>query len=387
MPYELEYKKVHNTLSNKGLNDVYGYETGNIINPFQISDDNKTFIFLLKEERQQIVIQNNTNRSLNIKFFSTEGVLINSLITLSFGESRVVDIPNNALIYNNGEVQPTQISMKCYEVTDNTFENPITSPEILLWTTKNNIVGYAEDNTIMATEVEENVFKINFQSLKHSEIAIFLSTISVTKSNYNITITYPQDPVGVLPEDYMWVKMQNSGIKIVLVPLRKSKRKQIGILKSITNMRNSHQISIYDTQYKKISLYLEPIIVPYPTLGDSSSYTQVMSFDDPTINTPLPATEYFTPTQNRQRCFMTYGLKTAKWKKALFVCRACGYDDGSNAGATTIGFGIGAQTIKAVAPHSGCSLLALKRQDIEYSLTRLAAARKDNNNCVIDLSE
>ena len=165
------------------------------------------------------------------------------------------------------------------------------------------------------------------------------------------------------------------------------------ILKSITNTRNVKQISLYNdntiSRYKTVSLYLEPIILDRDNSQNPLVWYKIFEKD---YEGPLYYEDFFTPTTST-RGWNTYGLQSQYCAYALFVCKGCGYNQGTNGGVTKICFAIGVQKIKNEHPHSGCSLEAyhfFDKEDKEdesknqiISLSRIALTRSDNKECVI----
>ena len=395
MPYELEYKKVHNTLSKKGLDNVYGYIQGQIINKLTIDAENHSYKIFLKDDVQQFVLQNemlDDTTSFVVKAYTAEGEEVRIVdadpeidgyvMSANFGENLLIEIGTTKPVYqDNKEFIPNYIIIE-HE----------SSNKWIMWPTNDNIVGYAENDVIVYTNSETNKKTISFKDFDWGDAYSFINNIivDVTENSTNFyELTFSNIDSPILSD------LKSMGFDIVLVPMRAPKRnkteKAKQPLRSITNMRNAHQFSLYGegetSVFTKVSLYLEPISLW--SNSEEDSLIEIIDFQKTNYNTwheyetPLP-TSFFIKTQSR-RTHITYGLRKAKRMWALFVCRGCGYDNGSNQGETHICFGLGIQKIKDESPHSGCSLQFLRIvEGTEVTLPRLALMATTNKNSVIE---
>ena len=154
-------------------------------------------------------------------------------------------------------------------------------------------------------------------------------------------------------------------------------------------MRNIKQTDLYSDQYRKVSLYLEPIKLNVTT-STSQETLAYFNFITPQ-NTPLPSSAFNSTLSKRG--YTTYGLisngDNINESNALFVCRGCGYDEGRDGGVTKIKLALGLQSQKQGSRHSGCSLSyfrILGNDNDIITLDRLALTRNDNQNCIIYLT-
>lgn len=376
MPYELDYKKVHNTLRSKTLENVFGYQKGQVANLLKTEQlgAGSGYKIYLTEKRQQYVIQNTNSAAMQviIKAYTNDGQRISFAdgsselsISIVAGKSQLIEVPTNEVVYQDGAQK-------------NPYFLGFTSSNITLcemWMTDNNICGSVNEDGIIASVEAVTPFEINFLTLSWTDIDNFLNgcTLSITRTGNDIIVSINDDgthhqPISLLRE---------YGFSTVLVPMKYTSSPKP--LKSITNMRNSKQTSIYEDKYKKVSLYLEPIV-----LNDFNHGSSFIIFSLHAL--PL-STNFFTATSSRQG-YTTYGLKMTYKEYALDVCRGCGYQDGTDGGITNICFALGIQIVKETAPHSGCSLEKYRifnASNQVVALSRVALARTDNQNCVINL--
>ena len=411
MPYELEYKKVHNTLSKKGLNNVYGYLDGQMINPVTrqtIEVSGSTYQNACKIEitkhRRQFVIQNNDSQnreatfyiydtsSSNLLFYkgnATTSADISQTLWINAHSSQIISIPtNDAVLQTNANDEKTPSFLVV------SLGNSITN--WVMWETKDNILGKEENNKIISaiTITDQSVTFFNLEDIDWTDANNFIE-------NCSIKITWSNNSTKCRVEFYehaehlcpVWLRT-SSLYKIVIVPMRYRKGKG-HILKSITNTRNKKQKSLYAdgnvNKYQTISLYLEPIILSRTSKTDEESQTTYYYwYKEFTFSNTLPmSSNLFTQTISK-RGYTTYGLKQNFSARALQVCRGCGYYSGVDGGVTRICFAIGIQKVKNDSPHSGCSLKKYRFFDQDQSndvitLTRIALSRTDNTDCIISL--
>ena len=383
MPYELEYKKVHNTLKNKTLENHYGCTKGKIPNLLGSLDSNSFVVEkLLTKDNQYLVIQNNTSSSqtatIEISTKSSQNLESTNTIEVNGNDNIIVRLPTNAPVIQNGQKIPYLIKF--------IFTNIHSNTEISAWETESDILGYEEDNLIVRTEKPEEIIPIYIDNLDWNKINSFLDNVvcsfvsSDNDGNARLRFTFPQDEEEIVP------LLKRNHFDLVLVPVR-AKTEQP--LKSITNMRNIKQTDLYADKYRKVSLYLEPIKLNVPTLTSPETLVY-FNFIAPQ-NAPLP-TSAFNSTLSK-RGYTTYGLisndDNTNESNALFVCRGCGYDEGRDGGVTKIKLALGLQLQKEESRHSGCSLSyfrVLGDDNNIITLNRLALTRNDNQNCIIYLT-
>lgn len=407
MPYELEYKKVHNTLKSETLENHYGCTKGkipNLLGEYEYENIREEWDYIvdkkLTKNNQYLVIQNNTNTILKprVTVFTENNMSLDitidpeplpvedySYVRIDANSSKMIKIPTNASVIQNGEKVPYRIQLSFYNIrNDDTTVN-----QISIWETKPDILGYEEDNLIIRVEKPEEITSIKVNTLNWDDVNAYLGSITYdlgfrTPSGHaSIQFIFPQDTQGILSI------LRANNLNLVIVPVR---AKTGNPLKSITNMRNVKQTDLYSDQYKKISLYLEPIKLHVDPNEVEAQRTPVdFTFTEPS-SWPI-ARSNFKDVKSR-RGYTTYGLwsnNTYNTSWALAVCRGCGYDEGRDGGITKIKLALGLQLNKSELenPHSGCSLSYFRilgdDNDI-ITLNRLALTRNDNQNCIIDLT-
>ena len=113
MPYELDYKKVHNTLKPRKLDNAYGYLQGQVANLLKLTtveiggeSFNNVAKAPLTSYNQQFVIQNESLDRIDIDvYIITENgmtVLIEddpSSMRIDFGHSILIEVPTNEAVY------------------------------------------------------------------------------------------------------------------------------------------------------------------------------------------------------------------------------------------------------------------------------------------------
>lgn len=382
MPYELEYKKVHNTLSKRSLDNAFGYLKGQVANAL-IAGTGRQYQIPLSSQTQQFVIQNNDTNAMTIAIsiyavnqsfppLYWDDNTFTWTITLASNTSIIIELPTNEDVFqNNVKYTPNYASL--VSSTDN----------CIIYNTINNIGGMVDvDSTVIIENFEQTPQTKELLSIDWNKITNFIDhcTLSVVNQSNSITVQVQPDEQYPIPDS-----LKTNALNLVLVPMRYKNENNIAPLKSITNTRNTRQYSLYNNdmainQHRPISLYLEPI----PLLNNEY---QLITYQFPLTYESLPfSMDYFTSTESRQG-YITYGLKTQYAQYALIVCRGCGYQEGVDGGNTCICFAIGVQEPKNTAPHSGCSLKISKVfQEDKIFLPRLALARNDNENCIITLN-
>jgi len=409
MPYELDYKKVHNTLKSETLENHYGCTKGkipNLLGEYEYESTREEWDYIvdkiLIKNNQYLVIQNNTNAALEprVTIFTKDNLGLDitidpepqpsknyTYIRIDANSRKIIEIPTNISVVQNGEKIPYRIQLRFYDIRNS--DDNITINQVSVWETESDILGYEEDNLIIRTERPEEITKVKINTLNWNIINNYLNSIDFnlnSKTNdghAEIEFTFPEDTQQVLS------MLQTNNFNLVVVPVRAKTGQP---LKSITNMRNTKQTDLYDDQYRKVSLYLEPIKLHIQSSAiETQSTTVTFTFNVPS-SFPI-ALSNFKDVKSR-RGYTTYGLLSnnlfnASW--ALAVCRGCGYDEGRDGGITKIKLALGLQLnkIESENPHSGCSLSYFRilgdDNDI-ITLNRLALTRNDNQNCIIYLT-
>lgn len=389
MPYELEYKKVHNTLSKVKNTNHYGYLMGDRLTYIDWSEN-----IPLKDWDQYIMVQNLSNNDLLLSisfrdennagigypvvivgsgyyFLPTDLLHVFVKCQIPANESFLIKLPATKEYYNPGLnqlVTPVSVKLQVPDAFD--------SNDLKVWYTQENIWTYEENDFIVnyidtpwTTYLEWN----EGQLLENIKEAIENATYNYDTS----TNTFTAQNLNVSQTD-----LNTLNLSLVLVPCKyysddNPKLHNITkVLRSITNTRNRKQSSLYDEYWSPASAYIEPIRLTI------TNNTASMSFNAPVQWLPNPLySEYIEEQQDMKEVVSLRGQTTyalENHSKTLILCQGCGYDNGASGGKTYITFGVGLQYIRPVNPHSGTGLEYLHITGITpIELKRLPLASKN----------
>lgn len=394
MPYELEYKKVHNTLSRQKYSNAFGYKKGQIINRVEwdssIASGAGGFLLpcpIVDNETRQYVLYNQSNSSIIISFEGwwpqdSHGQCVTAESTTSTtipGQSSIIiEIPNQKyFFFNGGWVCPTHIRLFTEDYSD-----------LVIWPTSDGIYGEIDENDILVTENSKDPsFILSWKEDDDIEsVQSFLNESNIQHSGNILNIQTPSydSIVGIL-NDY--------NLDLVLIPYCLKIEGQARLLRSITNTRNSRQFSLYgdyrESQWQPMSVYIEPIILNAETFNYQEGIEQDM-WTIPQISLPALSSErrnLFTrhPT-NRNN--ISYGLQDAKY--LLAVCAGAGYKEGENKGNTTIGLRLGVRLKDAnnqEYKNATYNISKIGNQLLSISIDRKPLKRIDNQDSIINWDE
>ena len=389
MPYELEYKKVHNTLSRQKYSSAFGYRKGQIISRVEWkSSIVSTFGgFLLPcpivdNETHQYVLYNQSNSSITIAFVGwTQDVQWNCVTAESIiipGQSSVIiEIPNQKNFFFNTEwVRPTHIGV-------------VASPDLVIWPTADGIYGEIDDNDILVTENSKNPDILSWKEDTDIENVQNFLNESTIQYSYSSNILNIQ----TLSYDSIKNTLATYGLDLVLIPYCLKIEGQARVLRSITNTRNSRQFSLYgdyrESQWQPMSVYIEPIILNTETFNYQEGTGQDM-WTIPQISLPTLSSErrnlFTRHLTNRHNT--SYGLQDAKY--LLAVCAGAGYKDGGDRGNTTIGLRLG---VRLKDPNNQeyknatYNISKIGNQLLDISIDRKPLKRIDNQDSIINWDE
>ena len=238
MPYELEYKKVHNTLKNETLENNYGCTKGkipNLLGEYEYETTREEWDYIvdktLIKNNQYLVIQNNTNTALEprVTIFTEDNIGLDitidpepqpskdyEYIRIDANSSKMIKIPTNTSVIQNGEKIPYRIQLRFYDIrNDDTIVN-----QISIWETEPDILGYEEDNLIIRVEKPEGITAVKVNTLNWSIINDYLDRVDFdlglrTSDGYaNMQFIFPRDTQQVLS------MLQTNNLNLVIVPVR-----------------------------------------------------------------------------------------------------------------------------------------------------------------------
>lgn len=388
MPYELEYKKVHNTLSRQKYSNAFGYKKGQIINRVEwdssIASGFGGFLLqcpIIDNETHQYVLYNQSNSSITVAFAGWsqdfQGQCITAESTTIPGQSSIIiEIPNQKYFFFNGEwVCPTHIWLATIDYS-----------YLVVWPTSDGIYGEIDENDILVTENFKDSVILSWKEDDDIEsVQIFLneSTIQYSENENILNIQTPS---------YNGIEniLTAYGLDLVLIPYCLKIEGQARLLRSITNTRNSRQFSLYgdyrESQWQPMSVYIEPIILNAETFNYQEGTGQD-TWTIPQISLPALSSErrnLFTrhPT-NRNNT--SYGLKDAQY--LLAVCAGTGYKEGENRGSTTIGLRLGVRLKdpgNQIYKNATYNISKIGNRLLSISINRKPLKRIDNQDSIIN---
>lgn len=398
MPYELEYKKVHNTLSKKQNTNMFGFRKGDLINNLWEGTGTR---FYCDSNIHKIVLQSTAGSLLSIAVHGTDQNGIEHLAVVADDSSNTLTLQHdtmllsimnnntleNIVVYGSGSTQSTVMFF-----TPDYYEISLSSTA-KAWSTENNLVGHANEDNIIDSYYEEEDYDSFSIKLKRSD-EIYQNMCNAIEEHLDSWFSLKNwSKVGQTTVSCTWsindalssnsaiVSGVQFGYNIVLVPMRcNPDGTVIGPLKSIVNNRNFRQFSLYndsltqgdpsDKLWISASVFFTPIIIKdartfknriyFSKVTDNNKQClfvinengAVVSDDDATYG---PKDITVVKSRNNKP---TYGINDTNW--GLWVLGGCGYEEGSYEGSTYICFAIGIQPKlpenSKIVPHSGCSL-------------------------------
>lgn len=424
MPYELDYKKVHNTLMGKRHDNIFGNLLGQkVTSPKKVGND--YIVDLNKYGETQLVIFNEAvTGSNNIIFQVLENSSAISYDCVKFKEVTGYTKINTSSTNIKYELSPKNYLLVILPANKTfLFDDPISSsfrwitPDQIkisgsnfsIYYTKNNVVDVVEDGIVInyvntinnggseVVPVEE--FNDIWSWDEDSETDMYdraIDAINQLECSYipiqhKITIQ-----TNAANKGYLERARDNLNLDLVLIPCRyyseqnnrRGKRGTWSEIKNINNARNERQQTYtrvttkpFVTNHYDASVYIEPITIDF---GNSTEWELSLeplprhgTWQSLSVGTDLSLLEAASRRGNN-----LYALHNPE--KILILCTACGYDHGIVGGITCIGFAVGLQKRlpqdSPIIARSGCGISYARRTNITFDLPRHALASTNEND-------
>ena len=423
MPYELEYKKVHNTLMGKRHDNIFGNSLRQkVTSPKKVGSD---YIVDLSEYGEtQLVIFNPLSgpSDHDIIFQVLENSSPISFNCVSFKEGSRYE--KNGTVNIKCPIPPQDYwlvilpAKKTFLLDDSGFrwvtpdQIKISGSNFSVYYTKNNIINIVEDGIVVdyvetvtngssGNRVPVEDFDDIWTWDENGEADILSRAVdavgqlrcSYTSATHKIKVQTNETNKGYLAEAY-----ETLNLDLVLIPCRyysdqnniKTKRGTASMLKNINNARNERQQTYtrittrpFVTNHYDASVFIEPIVIDFDNSVEWELHLDPVPVRNQQWNSLSVGTDLLLLENASRRQNNLYALHNPE--KTLILCTACGYDHGTTGGTTCVGFAVGLQKRlpqnSLINAHSGCAIeYARYLPDITFDLPRHALASTSEND-------
>ena len=418
MAYELEYKKVHNTLIKRQNKNFFGYRKGETVSDlceYNETDACYEVSMFLETFVQKFVIQCVEEETywFEIKIIGKDqdDNEKEALVTFSHIPGLGGSLQKSILLtlmkktqYSNIQVNDNNDPHEIMTVFTPIYCSITSNYKFKFWYTNNNLVGITDNDDVVQSYVNSNDYDTWNPKLANSG-EIYNAMVDAISNNLN-SISYDLYEEAAQPNRCVFHFGNNilnntdirrgvsAGYNVVLIPMKcKPDGSQAGVLMSIVNNNNYNQYSLYNWEkrpykrdsyrWKPVSVFLSPIKIMYKESGNIITNNS-LSFKDPEFSTAysdywclfgISRSGLFDYTRSHaalrhegdvilKKCWKnlnTYGVTDTTW--TLWVASGLGYEDGSYGGYTYIRFAIGiqrqltdAELNDGLVPHSGGSV-------------------------------
>lgn len=444
MPYELEYKKVHNTLMGKRHDNIFGNSLGQKVTSPEVTgtkqyiidldvggdtqlvihnladEANRIYFYILPEDSSTAISPYCVNFKDNTRYHQVSVGTSNYIYySIPANDYALIVLPNKVTFLTNmngtwGWVSPGRIKIiGTYDFsiyyTDNYIVDAVSDGivvdyiETIINDTNDNYVAVEKFDDIWTwNKKNENVL----DDLK-TEINSWTLQLDSNSSAYTVIVNVNHENPGSYV-DSLESLLELAEYDLVLIPYRyysnqcinARKRNTVSPIMNINNTRNERQQTYKRTRtstgittgHINATFYIEPINITFNTHGEwRLSLTKI-----PVTN--LSSTWHSLSFGIDYRKYLNASLRgntlycLSNPQKLLTLCTACGYDSGGVAdertnihpGNTYIQVAVGLQKKlpqnSNIRAHSGCEIAYSRMIEYTFTLPRHALASTERED-------
>lgn len=437
MPYELEYKKVHNTLMGKRHDNIFGNLIGNKVTSPKATGPNEYIVDLNIGGNTQLVIHNLRNDENTIYFYilPEEGLTPISTYCVSFKNNTRYqrNIINNCWSYlipaNDYALVVLPDKLTFLSNMNGTWDwvSPsririIGAYDFSIYYTNDYIVDVVSDGIVVdyVKKIINDISGVYYTVEKFDDIWTWnkqneniLDDLKAKINNWELQVNNNAGAYTVIvninqttdPSSYVTSlegQLELAGYDLVLIPYRyysnqyidARKRNTVSPITNINNTRNERQETYKRTRtsagittgHRNATFYIEPIKITFNSHGEWNLHLTKVPV------TSLSSTWHSLSGETDYRKYLNASLRgntlycLSNSQKLLILCTACGYDHGGvvdertniHPGSTHIKVAVGLQKKLSqnsnTRPHSGCKIAYSRIIDYDFELPRHALA-------------